>query len=461
MAGGAVSTAERTGLPKVLRRIKPYPAYRDSGVEWLGEIPVDWNAKRLKFVAAEPIKNGIGEAGAYDEPEWPRYVRITDIAGPRHLREDTFKSLPPELAREAPFKVGDLLLAAVGATFGKSYMHVRDVGPVCFAGYLVRFSPRDDVDPSFAAYWTESSAYWALVQSRVVQATIQNFSAAKFKELVLPLPNPQEQGAIAAFLDRETARIDALVTKKERLIELLQEQRTALITRALTKGLNPSASMKDSGVEWLGKIPAHWDLKPLKYYLRAPLAYGVLKPDRYSGQDAVRLIRILDVESGEVSEDALEMISLEQSAEFRRTLVRAGDLVISVVGTIGRAFVVPPSLEGANLSRALARIQLRPSLSPRFLEYGFEATSFTSFVDLVPAGTAQRVLNLGDLAEYRLAVPPTSEQEAITAFLDKGTAKLGALVGKIRDAIDHLKELRTALISAAVTGKIDVREEVA
>ena len=218
----------------VTKGLDPTVPMKDSGVEWLGEIPAGWTAKRLKFVAAYPIKNGIGEAGAYDDPEWPRYVRITDIAGPRELREDTFKSLPPELAREAPFEVGDLLLAAVGATFGKSYLHIRDCGPVCFAGYMVRFSPGRKVEPSFAAYWTESAAYWALVQSRVVQATIQNFSAAKYKDLALPLPSVPEQRAIAGFLDRETARIDALVAKVREAIERLKELRTALISAAVT-----------------------------------------------------------------------------------------------------------------------------------------------------------------------------------------------------------------------------------
>jgi type I restriction enzyme S subunit len=129
---------------------------------------------------------------------------------------------------------------------------------------MVRFSSGREVEPTFAAYWTESSPYWALVQSRVVQATIQNFSPAKYKDLALPLPSLAEQRAIAAFLDRETARIDALVAKRERLIELLQEKRTALITRAVTKGLDPNVPMKDSSVEWLGEIPAHWRALALK-----------------------------------------------------------------------------------------------------------------------------------------------------------------------------------------------------
>ncbi len=443
------------------RPFKPYTAYKDSQVEFLGAIPEHWVAKRLKFVAGKAIKNGIGEAGAYDNPEWPRYVRITDVAGSRELREDTFKSLPPDLAREAPFHVGDLLLAAVGATFGKSYLHLKDIGLVCFAGYMVRFTPGPDILPTFAGYWTESASYWALVQSRVVQATIQNFSAAKYRELSVPLPSVPEQRAIAAFLDRETGKIDALIAKKQRLIDLLQEKRTALITHAVTKGLDPSVRMKESGVEWLGEVPEHWGVRRLKYSLRAPLAYGVLKPDRHEGDDGVRLVRILDVESGSVCAANLEQVSPEQDAEFRRTKLRAGDLVISVVGTIGRCFVVTDELAGANLSRALARIQLAKAVQARFLEYYILSSAFGAFSDLVPGGTAQRVLNLGDLGEFVVPIPSGEEQRTIITVLDEETAQLDCLTARVREAADRLKEFRSALISAAVTGKIDVREEVA
>jgi type I restriction enzyme S subunit len=142
--------------------------------------------------------------------------------------------------------------------------------------------------------------------------------------------------------------------------------------------------------------------------------------------------------------------------------VRVGDLVVSVVGSLGRSFVVPVSLEGANLSRALARVQLKPSLDALLLEYCFAATPFASFLELIPTGTAQKVLNLGDLAEYAIAVPASiEEQRAIIAFLDCRTASVDALIAEVLQAIRRLRELRAALISAAVTGKIDVRGEIA
>ena len=216
--------------------------------------------RRLKYSVRRPITNGIGAAAEHDDPSWPRYVRITDIAGPRQLRDDTFMSLPPERAAEAPFDVGDILAAAVGATFGKTYLHAIDIGPAAFAGYLVRISPSPDFEPRFVAYWSESCHYWNQVNASVVQSTIQNFSAAKYAELRLPAPALDTQRAIADYLDRETARLDALVAAKERVLGLLAEKRRALVTRAVTRGLDPCAPFRDSGIPWLGEIPVHWEV---------------------------------------------------------------------------------------------------------------------------------------------------------------------------------------------------------
>jgi type I restriction enzyme S subunit len=446
-----------------LGRFKPYPAYKDSGVEWLGAIPAHWEVKRLKFVAAEPIKSGIGEAGAYDNPSWPRYVRITDIAGPRELREDSFASLPRELAQEAPFNVGDLLLVAVGATFGKSYLHVRDIGPVCFASYLVRFSPAPNVDATFAAYWTESSNYWALVQSRVVQSTVQNFSAAKFKELPIPLPPLLEQRAIATFLDRETARIDGLVEKKERLIALLQEKRTALISHAVTKGLDPTAPMKDSGVEWLGAIPAHWEVKRLKRL--ASVRLSNVDKKTLEGEEPVLLCNYIDVYKNERITRSLEFMPATASKEQKKQFaLRAGDVLITKDSESWTDIAVPAlvaeDLDGVVCGYHLAHIRPNRDCDGAFLSRVFAAIGPRDQFHVAANGITRYGLSSDAIRSAIIPLPPLPEQRAIAAFLDRETAKIDALIAKVREAIERLKEYRTALISAAVTGKIDVREAV-
>lgn len=207
---------------------------KPSGVEWLGDIPVGWEIWKLKHLARRPIKNGIGESAEYTEETWPRYIRITDIESPRSLRPDTFRSLPNDIAINAPVYYGDLLMAAVGGTFGRAYLHLQNAREYCYAGYLVRFSPNKKVLPSFAGYWTESAIYWNQLRANVIQATIQNFSAAKYKELLFLLPHLEIQKQIVFFLDAETTKIDRAVALIGAQIEKLKEYRSSLIYHAVT-----------------------------------------------------------------------------------------------------------------------------------------------------------------------------------------------------------------------------------
>jgi predicted transcriptional regulator len=193
----------------------------------------------LKHLAALPITNGVGEAAEFDDPSWPRYVRTTDIAGPRDLRQDTFKSLPPDVARRAPLRQGDIVMTAAGATIGKSLLYGA-TGEACYAGYLVRFRPTKDADGRFVAYWMESMHYWDQIATGKVVSTIENFSAGKYQNLSCPNPPLAVQRAIADFLDRETARIDTITVTLERQIVLLRERRQALITAAVTGELEVS-----------------------------------------------------------------------------------------------------------------------------------------------------------------------------------------------------------------------------
>ena len=180
---------------------------------------MSWKTTRLKYLAASPIRNGLGEKGEHEDRSWPRYIRTTDIAAPRNLRGDVFKSHPPEVARFAMLKRGDILMTAAGATIGKSYLHLSDE-PACFAGYLVRFEARQDVDPRFVAYWMQSQPYWDQIAVGAVRSTIDNFSAGKYQQLELAIPPTDEQSKIADFLDAETAHIDRLIELRQRQIRL-------------------------------------------------------------------------------------------------------------------------------------------------------------------------------------------------------------------------------------------------
>ncbi|MFQ5859044.1 MAG: restriction endonuclease subunit S, partial [Anaerolineae bacterium] len=273
-------------------------------------------------------------------------------------------------------------------------------------------------------------------------------------------PSLSEQRAIAGFLDRETERIDTLIAKKERLIELLQEKRTALISHAVTKGLNPEVPMQDSGVEWLGEVPAHWDVMRLKY-ISPKLSVGVVvNPSHYYADEGVPFLFGSDISEGEISLDNARRISEESNRELSKSRLNAGDLAMVRVGDPGVTAVIPPDLDGANCASMMI---IRQSLSfiSQWLCYAMNSHRGRAQIDIVEYGAAQKQFNISHAVDFIYPVPPREEQASIAVYLDRETARIDVLADKIQATIDKLREHRTALISAAVTGKIDVREEVA
>ncbi len=274
----------------------------------------------------------------------------------------------------------------------------------------------------------------------------------------LPRPSRREQRAIAAFLDRETARIDALVAKKERLIELLQEKRTALITRAVTKGLDPNVPMKGSGVEWLGEIPAHWDVVPLKRIGELQAGAGFPESDQGIATEEIPFFKVGDMGAPGNEREMRE----SQHTVSGSTARRLGACILPAATTVFAKV-------GAALMLNRRRLLLRPSCIDNNM-MGFVpgecdpvwAMYWLSGLDMGELANPGAVpsVNEQQMRETPAAVPPPLEQRAIVELLDRATARIDALVARVREAIQRLKEFRTALISAAVTGKIDVREEV-
>jgi type I restriction enzyme, S subunit len=248
------------------RRFKPYPAYKDSGVEWLGEIPASWGLKRLKRIVAfrgggTPSKDNL-EYWRGEIP-WvsPKDMKVSVV-------EETEDKITIEAVSESATK---LVPAGAVLIVVRSGILIHSI-PVALAGREVTLNqdlkaliPASEIAAKYLMYLIAGMQRELLVEWRKEGATVESLELDLVAGTPTPLPAIPEQHAIAAFLDRETARIDALVAKKERLIELLQEQRTALITRAVTKGLDPNVHMKDSGVEWLREIPAHWEVRPLRW----------------------------------------------------------------------------------------------------------------------------------------------------------------------------------------------------
>lgn len=219
----------------VTRGLDPNVPMKASGLPWLGEIPAHWNLWRLKHLASEALSYGANEAALEDNRDWPRFVRITDIATDGSLRDETFKSLSPELAEPFLLGNGDLLFARSGATVGKSFIYRPNWGNACFAGYLIRLRcDLHKVHPDFLSLFARSSGYWHQVSTGIIQATIQNFSAEKYADILVPLPPIETQEEIVHAMTREQTQFDALNSRISSSLALLKERRASLITAAVT-----------------------------------------------------------------------------------------------------------------------------------------------------------------------------------------------------------------------------------
>ena len=322
----------------------------------------------------------------------------------------------------------------------------------CSAELLV-LRPRA-IDAGFLLYCLLSAPWVSLIDSSTFGSKMPRANWEFIGHQILPVPSMPEQRAIADFLDSETERIDALVAKKQRLIELLQEKRTALISHAVTKGLDPDAPMKDSGIEWFGRIPEHWPVVRLGHFARVHNGSTPSREDTAYWLDGT----VPWLASTKVNEDRVtspsELISETALRECSLTLMPAGSVIIGLVGqgrTRGMAALL--GIE-ATINQNMAAIIPRRRIMGRYLQYQLESM----YIPIRESGRGanQAALNCELVADLHLPSPPPAEQVAIARFLDERTEAIRALVDKTRRSIDLLGESRSALITAAVTGQIDV-----
>jgi len=309
---------------------------------------------------------------------------------------------------------------------------------------------------------------WRLVQSDEFVNTVVAYSEGVGYPAINPgrlgnlftwLPPLPEQCAIATFLDRETAKINALIAKKERLVELLQEKRAALISQAVTKGLDPAVPMNDSGVDWLGEIPASWTINKIgiECIVKARLGWKGLKASEYVDEGYI-FLATPNIKGREIDFQNVNYITAERYFESPEIMLKVGDVLIAKDGsTLGITSVIRYLPNPATVNSSIAVIRPDQSLDSIFLYWFLSANYIQGFIQRMKDGMGVPHLFQADLRKFVVLVPPLTEQQAIANYLDHETAKIDALISRIREGIEKLKEYSTALISAAVTGKIDVR----
>jgi type I restriction enzyme S subunit len=451
-------------VPQTLRRWKRYPAYKDSGVEWLGEIPEHWEVKKIKRFCL--VKRGasprpIDDPIYFDDEGEYAWVRISDVTASKKYLLTTEQRLSEHgKSKSVPLEPSELFLS-IAATVGKPI--ITAIKCCIHDGFVYFVGLKQNREYLFYTFLS-GEPYKGLGKL----GTQLNLNTDTIGDIRVPVPPEAEQQAIASFLDHETAKIDALIAKKERLIELLQEKRTAIISHAVTKGLDPTAPLKDSGVEWLGEIPAHWKCHLFRRVIQS-MCDGPFGSDMKSSHytnEGVRLIRLQNIGQGYFDNSDKAYIRDEHFLSLPGHDAAPGDLLIAGLGdqnnAVGRACLVPDDVNRAMVKADCFRIRLnQQQLLHIFAMYLLCSSIARAGVKLQTRGATRDRINLSGTAQLHVVIPPLDEQQAIASYIDRQTTKIDALIAKIREGIEKLKEYRTALISAAVTGKIDVRNEVA
>lgn len=445
--------------------MKKYDRYKDSGIEWIGKLPVDWSCVRLKTIVKEPLKYGANESAEDDNPNNPRYIRITDFGSNGNLKDDTFKSLPIEIAQNYLLEDGDILFARSGATVGKTFLFKNYKGIACYAGYLIKATfDKSKINSTYIDYVTRSNYYENWKSSIFQQATIQNIGADKYNLFKLPIPNRiDEQNAIVDFLDHKTNQIDQLIAKKEQFIYLLEEERIAVINQAVAKGIVQNVAMKESGIEWLGQIPKHWEVKKLKQIFNSSKGLTITKENLES--EGIPCVNYGEIHSRfgfevDIDKHQLKCVNPSYLESDYKSLIQTGDFVFAdtsedVSGAGNFTYLKSNHEIFAGYHTIILRALV--DIESRYFAYQFDSIPYRTQIRQSVKGIKVFSITQGILKNTSLWIPPIDEQKQIIEFLDIETDRIVSLKNSTRKEIELLKEYKIALISEVVTGKIDVR----
>jgi type I restriction enzyme S subunit len=438
-----------------------YPKYKSSGVEWLGEVPEHWTISKLKQFCAF---SGGGTPDRENLAFWngdipwvsPKDMKTEQIVGAEEsitekgLKSSAASLIPPGrvllvvrsgiLKHTIPVAINE---TTVALNQDMKALHLDDGR--CLNSYFFRWV--QGLNDPLLLVWAKQGA------------TVESIEHSYLCNTMIPLPPLAEQTCIAKFLERETGKIDELVAEQQRLMELLKEKRQAVISHAVTKGLNPRAPMKPSGIEWLGDVPEHWEVAPVSSRYSVQLG-KMLDSDKITGEHLRPYLRVFDVQWGEINTDELPLMDFDEDARTKFRLL-PGDLLVNEGGSYpGRSAIWSGKIDECYYQKALHRLRQigKERDTTRFLYY---VMSWAANQGVFVAGgneTTIEHLPAEKLRRYRFTFPPMKEQLAIADFLDSELTKLDALTAETQKAINLLQERRTALISAAVTGQIDVRK---
>lgn len=448
-------------------RYSAYPAYKDSGVEWLGEVPEHWDVKKLKFLATTQPSNVDKKSSPNQTPVF--LCNYTDVYYNEEITPDiSFMKATATADQINKFSLlqGDIIITKDSEDPNDIAIPAfvpKDLDGVVCGYHLTMIRSFSENSGAYIKRIFDSAYARSLFATRANGLTRYGLGVYALDNAIFPSPPLKEQTAIANFLDRETAKIDTLITKQQELIKLLQEKRQAVISHAVTKGLNPDAPMKDSGVEWLGEVPEHWTTIQIRRHLPC-LEQG--KSPQCENEEAVPnewgVLKTSCVNNGIYNSHANKALP-SRATPFPQYEVRNGDVLMSrasgsvdLIGSVAFIYETRPKIL---LSDKIFRLHLSSKINRVFFTYLMGSLYMRSNIKQAISGAEGMANNITKEAimGFKFALPPLHEQDLIVDFLVIKLRKISSLIQKTESTISLLQERRTALISAAVTGKTDVR----
>ena len=428
-------------------QFKQYPSYKPSGVEWLGDVPEHWQQK--------PIWSLFKRIKRTNFPT-ERLLSVYRDYGviPKDSRDDNHNRASEDLTPYQLVCANDLVINKMKAWQGS--IAISELRGIVSPAYYI-YQPKAEYHSKYIHFLIRSAYYIQSYKnySKGIRVNQWDLESEAFTHIDLLLPSLDEQQKIVAFLDTETTRIDNLIAKQEKLIELLEEQRKSIISHAVTKGLNPNAPMKDSGVEWLGEVPEHWDVAVVKRAFIVKLG-KMLQPDQKDETDVIKKY----LKASNLTWDGVKDIDNEMwfsKNDLKKLKLEIGDLLVAEGGDVGKSCIFD-SNEEFYYQNSVNRVRGQKNNANKFLYYWLFTLKYSGYIDILCNKSTIAHFTAEKLNETILLLPDSVEQNEIIAYLERENGKINQLILKQQSLIEKLKEYRASIISHAVTGKIDVME---
>lgn len=436
--------------------MKKYEQYKDSGVAWIGEIPAHWEVCKTKYIANLYTGNSLNDSQKeeYTIPSSDMtlpYVATKDITAEKDaINYSNGINIPKtSLLKVAP--ANTFLLCVEGGSAGRKIAY--NTTPAYFVNKLCCFESK--INPRYHYYFVKSHGF-ANIFKQSIQGLIGGVSVSTLNNLEIAIPSLEEQNAIVRYLDYKVAKIDQLIAESEVQIEELGKYKTAMISEVVTKGLNPDAPMRDSGIEWIGQIPEHWELLPLKRCLSSQLMYGANEVAESDNSAYPRYIRITDIgENNTLRSDTIKTLSPEAAKDY---MLKDGDLLFARSGaTVGKTYLYRGGFD-ACFAGYLIKASFNSRMIPMYAYYFTQTSSYDSWKNQVFIQATIQNIGADKYSMLPICVPPIEEQKNIVNDIELRVVNYNTLIENLYCHIKQLQAYKTALISEAVTGQIDVRD---